>query len=49
LNLGAFPWSFEYFSLVSFLDASPYLETLSLDVRCCLFYFARCMIALLAN
>ncbi|PUZ43049.1 hypothetical protein GQ55_9G631000 [Panicum hallii var. hallii] len=29
---GAFPGSNDYFSLVSFLDASPSLETLSLDV-----------------
>ncbi|CAL4996298.1 unnamed protein product [Urochloa decumbens] len=31
LKSGPFPWSFDY-SLVSFLDASPSLETLSLDV-----------------
>ncbi|RLN18017.1 uncharacterized protein C2845_PM02G38870 [Panicum miliaceum] len=29
---GSFPWSYDYFSLVSFLDASPSLETLSLDI-----------------
>ncbi|CAL4996320.1 unnamed protein product [Urochloa decumbens] len=29
---GSFPWSYVYFSLVSFLDTSPSLETLSLDV-----------------
>ncbi|CAO2164667.1 unnamed protein product [Urochloa humidicola] len=33
LNSGPFPPSYDYFSLVSFLDASPSLETLSLDVQ----------------
>ncbi|RLN41917.1 uncharacterized protein C2845_PM01G01880 [Panicum miliaceum] len=28
----SFPWPYDYFSLVSFLDVSPSLETLSLDV-----------------
>ncbi|CAL4996317.1 unnamed protein product [Urochloa decumbens] len=32
LTPGSFPWSHVYFYLVSFLDASPSLETLSLDV-----------------
>ncbi|CAL5004513.1 unnamed protein product [Urochloa decumbens] len=32
LGPGPFPWSFDYSSLISFLDASPSLETLSLDV-----------------
>ena len=32
---------YDYFSLVSFLEASPSLETLSLDVRCFQFYPAK--------
>jgi len=36
IYLGSFPWSYDYFSLVSFLVVSPSLETLSLNVwsRC---------------
>ncbi|KAF8668440.1 hypothetical protein HU200_052253 [Digitaria exilis] len=32
INLISGPWPYDYFSLVSFLDVSPSLETLSLDV-----------------
>jgi hypothetical protein len=32
-RLGYVSWAYDYFSLVSFLDASPSLETFILDVR----------------
>jgi len=35
------PSPYDYFSLVSFIEASPSLETLSLDVRCFSFYPAK--------
>jgi hypothetical protein len=36
--------SYDYFSLVSFLDASPSLETWYLNVRQCPFYILQIMI-----
>jgi hypothetical protein len=38
LSARTFTPSYDYFSLVSFLDACPSLETLVLDVSCCSYF-----------